>query len=531
MAAVSGTPAVSKHTAAERGFASVRNQLHSEGSSQQQQQKLNYAPLVAEVRANFHTRKSYSYEYRVKELQNLRRGLIENEGEILAAVKKDLRKHEVEAIQGEVILILAEIDYAIKHLKNWMEPISAPTPLHLQPGKSVVHKQPKGVTLIIAPWNYPIQLALVPLTSAIAAGCAAIVKPSELTPESAKVLERIMKQYLDNDLYRVVQGAVPETSALLNEKWNHIFYTGNGAVGRIVAKAAAEHLASYTLELGGKSPVYVAEDANVRVAARRLIGTKLFNNGQTCVAPDYVAVHASVRDQLIDEMKKHLNEWLGQNHQASDSLARIVNVRHFDRLASILKEDHGGKVVEGGMEKADRADKYIPPTIILDPKPTSSLMQEELFGPILPIITVSNIDQALDLINGKESSLASYIFTETTATADKFIMNTNSGGTCVNDCVMHIVTPDLPFGGHSGGGSGVGSYHGQAGFNEFTHYRGTFSHSTWMDPSNRYPPYKAADVKMLKMIFIDSGIPPAVVTGMKVLAAGAATAWVLRSKF
>jgi len=328
----------------------------------------------------------------------------------------------------------------------------------------------------------------------------------------------------------VVEGAVAETSALLKEKWNHIFYTGNGAVGRIVAKAAAENLASYTLELGGKSPVYVAEDANVRVAARRILGTKLFNNGQTCVAPDYVTIHASVRDQFIDEVKKHTKEWLGENSQKSDSLTRIVNVRHFDRIASILKENHGGKIVEGGLEKADRNDKFIPPTLVLDPALNSSLMQEELFGPVLPIITVNGLDQALDIINARESSLASYVFTENTATADKFIKMTNSGGTSVNDCLMHIATPHMPFGGHSGGGSGVGAYHGKAGFDEFTHLRATFTHSTWMDPSNRYPPYKASDLAVLRMLFVGTGIPPHVLTGLKLAAVGAAAAIVLRAK-
>jgi aldehyde dehydrogenase (NAD+) len=509
-----------------RGFASVRNDLQKTENSQH----VSFSGLVEEVRANFNTRKSYSYEYRMKELQNLRRAFVERQNDILEAVKKDLRKHPVDGLQGEVILTLAEIDYAIKHLKEWMAPIVAPTPIHLQPGKSVTNKQPKGVALIIAPWNYPIQLTFAPLVSAIAAGCAAVIKPSELTPESAKITELIISQYLDNDLYRCVQGAVAETTALLKERWNHIFYTGNGAVGRIVARAAADSLASCTLELGGKSPVYVAEDANVRVAARRIIGTKLFNVGQTCVAPDYVAVHESVRDQLVTEMKKSLSDFLGTDYQKSDSLARIINHRHFDRIANLLKENHGGKVVEGGLDKADRNEKYLPPTLVVDPSLSSALMHEELFGPVLPIVTVSGIDQALDIINSKESSLASYVFTENTATADKFIKFTNSGGTCVNDCLMHITTPDMPFGGHSGGGSGVGSYHGFPGFNEFTHYRGTFTHSTWMDPSNRYPPYKEGDLKILRMLFIDSGIPPQLITGMKVLAAGAAAAYVLRAK-
>jgi len=496
---------------------------------QNQSRNLDYTDLVTEVRANFHTRKSYSYEYRVKELNNLKRAIKEREADILAAVQKDLRKHAVEAIQGEVVLILSEIEYALANLKQWMEPVNIRAPLHMQPGQLVTHKQPKGVALIISPWNYPIQLCFNPLVSAIAAGCAAVIKPSEMTPESAKLIEQIVTQYLDTDLYRVVQGAADETTALLKQRWNHIFYTGNGAVGRIVAHAAAESLSSCTLELGGKSPVYIAEDANVRVAARRILGTKLFNNGQTCVAPDYVAVHESVRDEFIDEVKKHMSEWLGSDIQKSESLARIVNVRHFDRIANLLKENHGGKIVEGGLERSDRNDKFIPPTLVLDPSLQSSLMHEELFGPVLPVLTVKGLDQALEIINSKESSLASYVFTENTATADKFIKFTNSGGTCVNDCLLHIASSEVPFGGHSGGGSGVGAYHGVAGFNEFTHFRGTFTHSTWMDPGNRYPPYKNSDVDMIRFLFIDSGIPPHLVTGLKVIAAAGAAALVLRS--
>jgi acyl-CoA reductase-like NAD-dependent aldehyde dehydrogenase len=513
--------------ATARGFASVRSELQQ---NENLAKPLDYSGLVNEVRANFHTRKSYSYEYRMKELGNLRRAFIERQDDILKAVHSDLRKHAVEAIQGEFILVITEIDYAMKNLKEWMAPVNAHTPIHMQPGKFVTHKQPKGVALIIAPWNYPIQLTFNPLISAIAAGCAAVIKPSELTPASAKITEEIVNQYLDTDLFRVVQGAVAETTALLKERWNHIFYTGNGAVGRIVAKAAGESLASCTLELGGKSPVYVAEDANVRVAARRIVGTKLFNVGQTCVAPDYVTVHEKVRDPLLAEMKKAVVDFVGEDSQKSESLGRIINHRHFDRISNILKDNHGGKVIHGGLEKADRSDKFIPPTIILDPKLDSALMHEELFAPVLPIVTVKSMDQALDIINSKESSLASYIFTETTETADKFVKFTNSGGSCVNDCLFHIATPDMPFGGHSGGGSGIGSYHGFAGFNEFTHYRGTFTHSTWLDPNNRYPPYKESDVPVLKMLLIGPIIPPHIVTGMKVLAAGAAAAYVFKSK-
>jgi len=511
--------------ATTRGFAAIRS-----AETPAQQGNLDYSELVGNIRANFHTRKSYSYEFRVKELNNLRRGIVERQNDVLEACRQDLRKPAMEAFQAEIGLVVGEIDYVLANLKEWMEPVSTALPLLLQPGTNTINKQPKGVALIIGAWNYPIQLSLIPFISAMSAGCAAVLKPSEMTPSCAKLLQQIIEQYLDADLYRVVQGGPAETTALLKQKWNHIFYTGNGAVGRLVAKAAAENLSSCTLELGGKSPVYVAEDANIRVAARRVLGGKLFNNGQTCVAPDYVTVHASIRDQFVNELKQNIKEWLGQDPRQSDSLARIVNERHFDRISALLKENHGGKIVEGGLEKSDRSDKYIPPTLVLDPRADSGLLHEEIFGPVLPIITVNGMDDALNFINSKDSSLASYVFTENTATADKFIKMTNSGGTAVNDCVMHIATPYLPFGGHSGGGSGIGSYHGFYGFQEFTHMRGTYTHSTWMDPSNRYPPYKTQDLAAVKMYFLGTGIPPAVFTGLKVLGASAVAGLILRSR-
>jgi len=502
----------------ERGFAAVRNEMHQ---TETPQSSLDYSELVAELRNNFHTRKSYSYEYRVRELNNLRRGIVELQEEICAAVNKDLRKHIVEAYQGEILSIVTEIDFALNHLKEWMAPTKASTPLIAQPGSVVVNKQPKGVVLVIAPWNFPISLCFVPVVNAISAGCSVVVKPSEMTPESAKIIDRITKQYLDPDLFRCVLGGVHETTELLKQKWNHIFYTGNGAVGRIVAKAAAENLASYTLELGGKSPAYIAEDANVRVAARRVLGTKLFNNGQVCVAPDYVLVHEKVQKQFLDELKAHYEKTVGSNPIENQSLSRIVNERHFDRVAGLLKENHGGQVVLGGLDKAVRNEKFIPTTVVLNPSLDSSMMHEEIFGPVLPVLTVKGMDDALKIINTKESSLASYIYTESNDKADKFVKFTNSGGTCVNESIIHVAVNEVPFGGHSGGGSGVGSYHGLAGFNEFTHFRTVLNHRTWMDPDNRYPPYNAKDIKIFKLLYVE-GIPDHVKLGLKLLAAGAA---------
>lgn len=444
----------------------------------------------------------------------------------MEAVAKDFGKPKVEAFQGEIVPVVTEIDHMLAHLKEWAASEDVAMPFTLKPGKQVIHKQPKGVALIIAPFNYPINLAIAPLACAISAGCACVLKPSEMTPHSAKIIEEIVNQYLDTKMYRVVQGAVAETTALLKQPWNHIFYTGNGVVGRIVYRAAAEHLCSVTLELGGKSPVFVAKDANVRVAARRILGTKCFNLGQTCVAPDYVMVDNDVKEEFIQELQKHANQWYGQDPKSSKDLARLVNVRHFDRVANMLKENHGGKVVQGGLEKADRETRFMPPTIVVDPKLNSIMMQEEIFGSVLPVVGVSGLDEALTIINSKEPSLASYVYTESDEVSDKFIKYTTSGGSCVNECILHIST-DAPFGG--AGASGLGYYHGKSGFDEFTFKRSTMTHSTMMDADARYAPYKPDNIWILEKLLIGPIFPPHVVMAMKV-AAGVATVALLKAK-
>lgn len=488
----------------------------------------DYTSLVKEIRSNFETRKSYPIEYRLQQLQALRAGLRAMEKDILAACHKDLRRHDVESFLGEIMTSFTELDFAVEHLAEWMKPDSHWAPAVCQPGTLKCLKQPKGVTLIIAPWNFPVFLALSPLVAAIAAGCAAVIKPSEMAPACSKVLFKLVSENLDQELYRVVEGDIPETTALLAQRWNHILYTGNGVVGKIVARAAAESLCSSTLELGGKSPVYIAEDANVRVAARRVAGTKMFNNGQVCIAPDYVLCHEKVLDQFLAEVKIHTDLCLTNDAQKIDSLTRIVNARHFDRLSRALSEDHGGRVVQGGLTKADKQDLFIPLTVVLNPKPESKLLNDEIFGPVLPVVSVKSLEEALKIINAKDSSLASYVYTQSSQTSDAFIKHTNSGGSAVNDCVLHISSPHVPFGGHSGGGSGYGAYHGVYGFNEFTHMRIEYNRSTMLDPQDRYLPYDAGKIDALRFLFVD-GIPQYVKTGVQVAALGG-LALMLRAK-
>ena len=502
----------------ERGFAQTRTVLMQEESTKSSQQ-LDYSPLVSDIRSSFADKRTYEYEWRVRELQQMRRMVVENQDKIMQAVQADLRRHPNEAFQGEVMTTVGEIDDTLKNLKAWMADEHVSHPLVMQPGRSRVVRQPKGVALILAPFNYPFYLGVAPLVAAVSAGCAAVIKPSELTPATAKVLEQLIHQYMDPKLYRVVQGAVAETTALLKERWDHIFYTGNGAVGRIVLTAAAKHLTPCTLELGGKSPVYVAPDANLDVTTKRLIQSKFFNNGQTCVAPDYVLVDNKVKDAFIAMCTKNITSFFGQDTSQSTSLARIVNERHWDRINSMVEESHGGKVITPGVAKPNRADKFVPPTLVVDPAPTSRLMMEEIFGPVLPIVGVSGLDEAIQIINSKEHSLASYVFTESKPIVDKFVRETMSGGTCVSDCIFHIANANLPFGGV--GSSGMGAYHGRAGFEEFSHRRSVMERDTWLDNAKRYPPLDEKQIDLMRRIIIGPFFSPGTKLALQVGAAGA----------
>lgn len=474
---------------------------------------LNYQPMIHELRENIRIKQiCNSYEFRMAQIKQIRRALDERMEDILEAAKLDLGRHRSEGFQGEVGSTVASIDACLGNLKQWMSPESVSHPLMVQMGNSQIVKQAKGVILVIAPWNYPVHLAITPLVEAIAGGNAVVLKPSELTPASAKILEEIVDQYVDPRICRVVQGAVAETQALLKERFDHIFYTGNGAVGRIVATAAAKHLTPVTLELGGKSPVYVSESANIEVTSSRLVGTKLFNSGQTCVAPDYILCHESKVGELCQKLSEKLTQFFGSDLRNSESLGRIVNERHWDRLARLISENHGGEIITGGLDTADRNDKFIPLTIILNPNPNSAVMTEEIFGPILPIYTVSSNQEAVDFINNKESPLALYIFSEDETEYNNIVAKTTSGGVCINDCILHIANLNLPFGGF--GGSGYGSYHGKFGFDEFTHQRSVMFRSTYFDPRARYAPYKDGDVDLLKRVIMGPLIPEHVKNAM-----------------
>ena len=450
--------------------------------------------IVAGLRDSYNNGAMRDIEARRTQLQQLRRMLVEQEGPILAALATDLRKPPMEAYTAEVGVALSEIDHALKNLDKWCAPERVKVALTFKPGSAEIIPEPLGVVLIIAPWNYPMQLLLAPLVPALAAGNTVVLKPSEVAPATASVMAQYIPHYLDERVVQVVTGGVVETTALLEETFDHIFYTGNGTVGRIVMTAAAKHLTPVTLELGGKSPVIVAADADIDVAARRIAWGKFINAGQTCVAPDYVLVDASVEDKLMGALLRAVHDFYGDDPKSSPDYARIVNERHWDRLTALLDAGGFDATVCGG--HGDRANRYLPPTVLAGVKPDAAVMQEEIFGPILPVIAVGDVDEAIRIVNDGDKPLALYVFSSSDAIVDRVLSRTTAGGVLVNHTVLHVGVTELPFGGV--GPSGMGAYHAKAGFDTFSHRKSVLRKPTKPDPSILYPPYKGWKYKLVR---------------------------------
>ncbi|MEV8525016.1 aldehyde dehydrogenase family protein [Streptomyces sp. NPDC052000] len=427
------------------------------------------ADIVARLRATFRSGRTKPVEWRTTQLRRLREMLTTHGDDIAQALHADLGKSSTEAFRTEIDFTVREIDHTLDHLSEWLRPESAPVPAHLGDDATAwTQYDPLGVVLVIAPWNYPVQLLLTPLLGALASGNAVVVKPSELAPAASSAMARLLPQYLDTDAVAVVEGAVPETTALLAERFDHIFYTGNGVVGRIVMRAAAEHLTPVTLELGGKSPVFVDRDTDLSAVAARLARGKFLNAGQTCVAPDYVLTDPTTARALEPELARAVEDLFGTEPQHSPEYGRIVNERHFDRLSALLAS---GRTVTGGA--GDRADKYLAPTVLADVAPGSPVMQEEIFGPILPIVTVPGLDDAIDFINDRDKPLALYVFTDSATTRERLAAETSSGGLGFGLPLAHLTVSDLPFGGV--GESGMGSYHGRYSIETFSHRKAVLS--------------------------------------------------------
>jgi aldehyde dehydrogenase (NAD+) len=451
------------------------------------------ASTVGAARTAFRQGRTRPLEWRRRQLRQMIAMLEDNEDLFLAALKADLGKPTAEGFITDLAFVTGEIKLMIKNLRRWNSVEKVSTPLVALPARSALMPEPLGVVCVIAPWNYPVQLLLVPAAGAIAAGNAVVMKPSEVSSHVSEVLGTLVAKYMDNDAVALIEGGVQETTELLAQKFDHIFYTGNGKIGRVVMAAAAVNLTPVTLELGGKSPVIVDESANIEVSARRVAWGKWLNAGQTCVAPDYVLVNEKVQDRFVDALRGVLKDFYGDDPRSSDSYGRIVSPRHFDRLVSLMK---GGSPIIGG--ETDAADRYVAPTVLGNVNMDSPLMQEEIFGPLLPIIPVKSLDQAVDFINDRDHPLALYVFAEKSSVIDSVLDRTTAGGVTVNGTLLHLTNPNLPFGGV--GESGMGGYHGKSGVRVFQHMKPVLRRSTKVDPKITYPPYTDAKLKIFRKV-------------------------------
>ena len=442
---------------------------------------MDLAQLIRRQRGHFHTGATRSLDYRRAQLQKLKDALLAHEPALLAALHADLGKSVYEAYSTELGLVLSEIRYALRCLPAWMRPQGRRTPLLAWPARSFIQPEPYGTALIIGPWNYPLQLMLSPLVGALAAGNCILLKPSEFAPHTAAAIAKLIGLTFPDEYIAVVPGEREVAEALLRERFDCIFFTGSTTVGRAVMTAAARHLTPVTLELGGKCPCLVCADAPLDITARRIAWGKFMNAGQTCVAPDFVLVDRRLHSALVAELKRAIHQFYGDDPQKSADYSRIISRQHLDRLSGYLGS---GQIAHGGQH--DAGDLYLAPTILTGVPPDAPVMQEEIFGPILPVLAFDNLDDALALLRDRPTPLALYLFTKDRPTQERALAATRSGGVCLNDTVTHMIGKDLPFGGL--GDSGLGAYHGQASFDCFTHRRSVLRRSLAFDPKLRYPP-------------------------------------------
>ncbi|XP_060673445.1 aldehyde dehydrogenase family 3 member H1 isoform X2 [Ziziphus jujuba] len=454
--------------------------------------------VVEELRGSYASGKTRSYEWRVSQLENLLKLSSDHEQDIVDALRSDMSKPELESIIYEIAMLKNSCKLALKELKHWMAPEKVKTSLTTFPSSAEIVYEPLGVVLVISAWNYPFLLSLDPVVGAIAAGNAVVLKPSEIAPASSKLLAKLLGEYMDTSSIRVVEGAVEETSALLEQKWDKICYTGNARVGRIVMAAAAKHLTPVLLELGGKSPVIVDSGINLQVTTRRIIAGKWgCNNGQACISPDYIITTKDFAPKLVDSLKLELEKCYGKSPLESKDLSRIVNSNHWNRLKKLLDDERvSGKIVHGG--EVEETKLRIAPTILLDVPRDSLIMNEEIFGPLLPIITVEKLEESFDIINSGTKPLAAYLFTDDKKLKQLFVKNVSAGGLVINDTTIHLAVHTLPFGGV--GESGIGAYHGKFSFDAFSHKKAVVYRSFAGDASIRYAPYTKGKLRLLRAL-------------------------------
>ncbi len=441
------------------------------------------------IESLFHSQKEFflsgdtkPLKFRMEQLETFQRMLEDYEEQIMVALHKDLAKAEFESFVTELLPLREEIKHAMKHLSDWMKPERVKPTKAVFPSRSFIYKDPYGVCLNISPWNYPLLLSLSPALGAIAAGNTVILKPSEFSPHTSRLLKEMISETFEEHYFSVVTGDAEASQELLQQPFDYIFFTGSTQVGKIIMKAAAEHLTPVTLELGGKSPVIVDESADIEIAAKRIAWAKFVNAGQTCVAPDFMYVHENVQEQLLELMKQQITEMYGEDASRSEDYPRIINERHFDRLKELINPK---KIYTGG--DSDRESKYISPTILNKVKWDDPIMEEEIFGPILPVMDYQNLEEVLEILERRAKPLAFYIFTSDKRTEKEVLNRMSFGGGAVNDAIIHLGNHNLPFGGV--GKSGMGAYHGKHSFDTFSHRKSVIKSRTFFDPPFRYPPY------------------------------------------
>lgn len=446
--------------------------------------------IVSGQREYFRSGATLDVSGRLAALDRLRDAILRHEQDINGALKADLNKSAFETYMCETGLVLNELSYVRRHTRKWAQDKRVLTPLAQFPSRSFRHPEPYGVTLVMAPWNYPFMLALEPVVGAIAAGNCVVIKPSAYSPATSAVIARLISETFDPRYVAVVEGGREENQALLDQKFDYIFFTGGTAVAREVMAKAAKDLTPVSLELGGKSPCIVDQTANIKVAAKRLAFGKFLNAGQTCVAPDYLLVHESVRDELVRELEKNAAAFFGSDPISNPDYVKIINEKHYQRIQGLIAGEHA---VFGGQAR----DGKIAPTVLDGVTGDSPVMQEEIFGPVLPILTFTRLEEAISFINGRPKPLALYLFTTDKAARREVLSRVPYGGGCVNDTIIHLATPYMPFGGV--GESGMGGYHGKASFDTFTHYKSVLKKANWLDLPMRYQPYTRGNFKLLKM--------------------------------
>ncbi|RLD42079.1 MAG: aldehyde dehydrogenase [Bacteroidetes bacterium] len=452
-----------------------------------------YSEIVKSQLDFFNTNATKDTNFRIKQLKKLIKVLKDNEPLLDEAIYKDFKKSSFENYETELSLVYHEINLSIKKLKSWSKRKSISTNMANIPGKSYIIPEPLGVTLTIGAWNYPYQLAFAPVVAALSAGNTAIIKPSELSLNSSNAMAKIINENFDSNYFHVIEGGVEETTNLLKLKFDKIFYTGSTNVGKIIMKAAAEHLTPVTLELGGKSPSFVFNDANIKITAQRLVWAKFLNGGQTCVAPDFILAEKGVKAKLIEEIKNQIKNIYGGNPMDSDAFVRIISPRHYKRLVSLI--DNSRTIIGGD---TNEKELYISPTVLDNITFDDEIMQEEIFGPILPIIEFDDLSWAIKMVKERPKPLALYIFSSSNKTINRILHEISFGGGAVNDAIMHLSNSKLPFGGV--GESGMGNYHGKAGFDSFTHYKSILSKSTIIELPIKYPPYSDWKRKLMEKL-------------------------------